>query len=217
VLGILALESVRARCVVIGEDLGTVPLGFRERMADAHALSYRILSFEREADNAFIPPERYPALALAAVGTHDLAPFFSWLDASDIALREKLGLIDEALAGAERTEREIDHRRLISTFIQSGDLDPHEPDASAIMIAAYRYLARSPAAIVMVHIDDAIGELTPVNVPGTSDQYPNWRRKLSLDLDAIGSDQRFARLAAVLHAERPVYSEKNVVSTAYDQ
>jgi len=214
VLGILALESARARCVVIGEDLGTVPIGFRERMADARALSYRILSFEREADNAFIPSERYPALALAAVGTHDLAPFFSWLDASDIALREKLGLIDEALAGAERTAREADHRRLISTLIQSGDLDPSALDATGIMIAAYRYLARSPAAIVMVHIDDAIGELTPVNVPGTSDQYPNWRRKLSLDLDAIGADPRFARLCAVLHAERPLHSEKNVVCTA---
>lgn len=211
VLGILALESTRAQCVVIGEDLGTVPLGFRERMADARVLSYRILSFEREADLAFIPAERYPALALAAVGTHDLAPFLAWLDGSDITLREKLGLIDEPLAGAERTERDIDARRLVATLIQSGDLDPEDPDTSAVMIAAHRFLARSPAAIVMVQIDDALGELTPVNVPGTSDQYPNWRRKLPMDIDTIEANPQFARLATVLHTERPVYSEKNVV------
>jgi len=203
VLGILALESARAKCVVIGEDLGTVPLGFRERMAQARTLSYRILFFEREADETFIPAEDYPALALAATGTHDLAPFAAWLDGADITLREHLGVIDATFAQAEHAVRETDRRRLMATLIQSGDLAPQEPAAGAIILAAHRFLARSPAAIVMMQIDDALGETTPVNVPGTSDQYPNWRRKLDVDLDEIPAATQFQALCAILRTQRP--------------
>jgi 4-alpha-glucanotransferase len=79
-----------------------------------------------------------------------------------------------------------------------------------VLLAAHRFLARSPARIVMMQVDDAIGESLPVNVPGTTDQYPNWRRKLSLDLDAIGVDPRFIALCASLRQERP----RNVASSA---
>ena len=89
-LGVLALESSRAKCSVIGEDLGTVPDGFRERMKRAGVLSYRILFFERDSNGDFIPAERYPALSLAATGTHDLATFAAWLAGSDIDLRAAL-------------------------------------------------------------------------------------------------------------------------------
>ncbi|MFN2459152.1 MAG: 4-alpha-glucanotransferase [Candidatus Velthaea sp.] len=203
VLGILALESVRAHCVVIGEDLGTVPAGFRERMASANVLSYRILFFERAADGGFVRAEEYPALALAATGTHDLAPFAAWLSGTDIALRERLGVIDAPFAAQERAEREGDRRRLIGTLIQSGDLAAREPEHDDVVVAAHRFLGRSPAAIVMMQIDDAVGEAEPVNVPGTSSEYPNWRRKLSADLEAIAADARFQKLCATLREQRP--------------
>ncbi|GAC1402331.1 MAG: 4-alpha-glucanotransferase [Candidatus Velthaea sp.] len=209
VLGILALESARARCVVIGEDLGTVPAGFRECMSAARVLSYRILFFERDETGGFIEPERYPPLALAASGTHDLAPFAAWLEGSDIDLRERLAVIGPDAARIERAERQHDRFRLTDTLTRSGDLAPTELDDIAIVTAAHRFLARSHAAIVMMQLDDAIGEHAPVNVPGTSDQYPNWRRKLGADLATIARDPRFLRLCAAISAERPVPMRSN--------
>ncbi len=202
-LGVLALESVRARCTVIGEDLGTVPIGFRERMARAAVLSYRILFFERELGGDFIPADRYPALSLAATGTHDLATFAAWLGAADIDLRASLGVGDPARVPQEHAERVADRQRLIDTLRRSGDLIAPDAESDEILVAAHRFLARSPAAIVMMQVDDAIGESLPVNVPGTTEQYPNWRRKLGLDLDAIGTDPRFVALCAALREQRP--------------
>ena len=202
-LGVLALESARARCSVIGEDLGTVPDGFRERMKEAGVLSYRILFFERDCAGDFIPAERYPALSLAATGTHDLATFAAWLAGSDIDLRASLGVGDPNGVPREHAERAVDRQRLIVTLRRSGDLDCDEPAAEDVLLAAHRFLARSPARIVMMQIEDAIGEVLPVNVPGTAEQYPNWRRKLSLDLETIGGDRRFTALCDVLRSERP--------------
>jgi 4-alpha-glucanotransferase len=202
-LGVLALESVRACCNVIGEDLGTVPGGFRERMRQADVLSYRILFFEREHNGDFIPAERYPALSLAATGTHDLTTFAAWLIGSDIDLRASLGVGDPNGVPREHAERDIDRDRLVATLRCSGDLDRSAAEADEVMLAAHRFLARSPARIVMMQVDDAIGETLPVNVPGTAEQYPNWRRKLSLDLETIGTDPRFVALCGALRLERP--------------
>jgi len=188
---------------VIGEDLGTVPPGFRERMAAANVLSYRILFFERNGEGGFLPAEHYPELSLAATGTHDLATFTAWLGGLDIDLRARLGVGDPARIADEHAGREHDRWRLIDTLRASGDLAGDEPATFEILLAAHRFLARSPARIVMMQLDDAIGETLPVNVPGTADEYPNWRRKLHLDLDAIAVDERFAALCAVLRAQRP--------------
>jgi 4-alpha-glucanotransferase len=201
-LGVLALESMRAKCSVIGEDLGTVPNGFRERMKQARVLSYRILFFERDSSGDFIAAERYPALSLAATGTHDLATFAAWLAGSDIDLRASLGVGDPNGVRREHAERTVDRQRLIATLRRSGDLDCDEPSAEDVLLAAHRFLARSPAQIVMMQIEDAIGEMLPVNVPGTAEQYPNWRRKLSLSLESVGSDPRFTALCGVLSNER---------------
>jgi (1->4)-alpha-D-glucan 1-alpha-D-glucosylmutase len=202
-LGILALESVRAQCSVVGEDLGTVPLGFRERMARASVLSYRILFFEREADGDFIPSERYPALSLAATGTHDLATFAAWCTGSDIDLRASLGVGDPTRIPEEHAERQLDRARLTAALRRGGDLDRDDVPENDVMLAAQRFLARSPARIVMMQVDDAIGETLPINVPGTSAQYPNWRRKLGLDLADIARDPRFAALTQMLRQVRP--------------
>ncbi len=106
-LAIVARESTRAHCIVIGEDLGTVPPGFRDKMAANHILSYRILLFERDGSGAFLPPEAYPELALATAGTHDLPPLAGWLEGDDIGLQERFGLIERrrSAADADRTRR----------------------------------------------------------------------------------------------------------------
>jgi (1->4)-alpha-D-glucan 1-alpha-D-glucosylmutase len=201
-LGILARESIRARCVVIGEDLGTVPPGFRDAMAASNVLSYRILLFERESDGAFLPPDAYPALALATTGTHDLPPLAGWLAGADIDERRALGFLDTGGANAERASREVDIAQLCAALQDEHDLGS-ERDTESIVIAAYRYLARSNARIVMVQIDDVLGETSSVNIPGTYLEYPNWRRKLREDIDTIAGSRRLERFASMLREMRP--------------
>jgi glycogen debranching enzyme len=201
--GIVALAGARERCVVIGEDLGTVPEGFRERMEATGILSYRVLFFERHLDGTFAAPEEYPALALATSGTHDLPTIPAWLRAEDVALRAGLGLL-ETVPDDERAARERERTMLLDTLVAHGDLAPGERDDDvAVVVAANRYLAATPCAIVMAQLDDVLEERRPVNVPGTSSQYPNWRRKLSTDLDALASDPRLARLCTALQELRP--------------
>jgi 4-alpha-glucanotransferase len=201
--GIVALASRHARCVVIGEDLGTVPDGFREAMAATGILSYRILSFERTKDGGFTAPEDYPALALAASGTHDLPTIPAWLHADDVELRAKLGLLETPLE-TERAHRETERERLLDALVAHGDLAPAaREDEIAVVIAANRYLAATPCAIVMAQLDDVLGERAPANVPGTSTQYPNWRRKLATPLEALRADERLTRLCTTLRDIRP--------------
>jgi 4-alpha-glucanotransferase len=172
-------------------------------MSANNVLSYRILLFEREADGAFVPPEAYPELALTATGTHDMPPLAGWLTGEDIDLRERLGG-DPAAAHRERVSRELDITQLRAALLAHGGLRESDAwDADALVLAAYRYLAQTPARIVMLQIEDALGERTPVNVPGTDREYPNWRRKLRDDLETLSTDERFERFAAALRELRP--------------
>jgi glycogen operon protein len=201
--GIVALASVRERCVVIGEDLGTVPAGFRELMEASGILSYRVLFFERRADGTFAAPEEYPQLALATSGTHDLPTIAAWLRGEDAELRERLGMLETPL-DAERAARERDRAMLLDALVAHGDLAPAErEDDVAVVVAANRYLAATPCAIVMAQLDDLLEERAPVNVPGTSTQYPNWRRKLATSVEALASDPRLARLCTAFQQLRP--------------
>ncbi|HYW52887.1 MAG TPA: 4-alpha-glucanotransferase [Dongiaceae bacterium] len=201
--GVVALASARERCVIIGEDLGTVPEGFRERMEETGVLSYRILFFERRPDGTFAPPEEYPALALAASGTHDLATIPAWLRGEDLDLRDHLGLLETPLAG-ELAARAKERALLLDALVTHGDLAAGErEDDVAVIVAANRFLAATPCAIVMAQLDDVLEERAPVNVPGTSTEYPNWRRKLGTSVEALASDPRLARLCTALSDLRP--------------
>ncbi|HEV2644021.1 MAG TPA: 4-alpha-glucanotransferase, partial [Candidatus Elarobacter sp.] len=203
VRGIVALASVREGCVVIGEDLGTVPAGFREKMAATGILSYRILFFEVRPDGTFLPPEEYPALALATSGTHDLPTIPAWLRGEDVDLRDRLQLLEMPHADG-RAARDRERALFLDTLVAHGDLAASDrDDDTAVMIAANRYLAATPCAIVMAQLDDVLAERAPVNVPGTSTQYPNWRRKLGTDVGALASDDRLRRLCTALADLRP--------------
>ncbi len=201
--GIVALASARERCVVIGEDLGTVPEGFRERMEATGILSYRILFFERRLDGTFAAPEEYPALALAASGTHDLPTIPAWLRGEDVELRARLGILETPLAH-ELAAREKERTMLLDVLTAHGDLAAAErEDDVAVVVAANRYLAATPCAIVMAQLDDVLEEREPVNVPGTSAEYPNWRRKLRTGVEALAADERLASLCAAFNEIRP--------------
>jgi len=118
-LGVLALESMRARCAIVGEDLGTVPEGFRERMASADVLSYQPLWFQRD-DAGFHAPSRYAAKAVACVSTHDLPTFAGWWSGADIAERRALQHLDDDAAASARDERHADRVALASAIRAEG-------------------------------------------------------------------------------------------------
>ena len=204
-IGILALESHRHQCLVVGEDLGTVPEGFRERMAEANILSYRVLFFEQEPETGtFLPPNAYPELALATVGSHDLPTLRGWWEGRDIDLKERLGLFTEVgEASRQRQARERDRMQLLKALRREKLLPGGgEPDIPALARAIHAFLARTPSVLAMAQIDDLTDEADPVNVPATSDEHPNWRRRLSMTLEELAARSRFVDIAEIFRAER---------------
>jgi 4-alpha-glucanotransferase len=202
-VGILALESHRNHCLVVGEDLGTVPEGFREHMAEANILSYRVLLFEKDK-NGFSRPEDYPELALAVAGSHDLPTLRGWWEARDIDLKARLQFypapkdIEHALE-----EREQDRRDLVDALKREGfDFNGAQVDVEKLVSAAHGYLARSRSALAIVQIDDIMGETDQVNVPATSLEHPNWRRRLSLALEDLSGHPPLDTLAKLFQCSR---------------
>ena len=211
----LANATMRAsqseRCAIVGEDLGTVPDGFREAVAARGLLSYRLLLFERDARGAFLPPAAYPTQALATATTHDLPTLTGWLLGRDLDARAAAGELEPEAIPQARALRRLDATHLIDALraareLEAGDAERvHRAlDAGAIareayaplVAAAYRFLASGPAQIVLVQLDDALGALDQANLPGTVGEYPNWRRKYDVDLDGIAADTGVAQLAA---------------------
>ncbi len=184
-LAVLRIESHRARSLVIAEDLGTAPDGFSDAIMRSNILSYRILSFEREGDGAFKPPSAYPAKALAAIATHDLPTFAGWWGGLDTALREKYGVYTNEQAVRERGERERDlagfSRALADTGIEIKAARPGEPPVAA----AFRYIAKSPAMLIALQLEDILADTRQANLPGPDTGHPNWRRKLDRTVDGI--------------------------------
>jgi 4-alpha-glucanotransferase len=195
-IGILALESHRSRCLVVGEDLGTVPAGFREKMAQANILSYRVLFFEQDGDRGFIGPDDYPALAVSVAGSHDLPTLHSWLLGTDIELKRRLELYpSEEETTAQRALRGEQRAAILKTL----ELEDRAT-ADQFSAAVHRFLSRTRSVLTLAQLDDLIGEREPVNVPATSTEHPNWRRKYSASLDELSGHQSFRDLVAVVGA-----------------
>jgi malto-oligosyltrehalose synthase/4-alpha-glucanotransferase len=206
-LGILALESQRQRCLVIGEDLGTVPEALRCALAEAGVLSYRVLYFERGPGGEFTAPEEYPREALVTSTTHDLPTLAGWWEGRDLALRAELALYpDEALREAQVVERAHDRARLLLALAHHGRLPPGlsaDPASAprmspALAGAILGYLAATPSAVLAVPLEDVAGVVDQANLPATVDQHPNWRRKLPLAVDGMAEDRDCAALVAEL-------------------
>jgi len=188
-LAVIAEESQANRCIVIGEDLGTVPEGLRETLAEWGLWSYQVMMFEREEGGDFIKPEAYRANALAAFNTHDLATFAGWFSGHDLAVKRGIG----ADPGESSEERSLARAKLRDALGLPG------PD-DADFLAVARYLARTPSRLVMLAMEDVLGLLDQPNVPGTVHEHPNWRRRLPVSLSEIARGKRFAELAEVMAA-----------------
>lgn len=208
---ILALESERNRCLVIGEDLGTVPEALRARLAGAGILSCRPLLFEKDADGAFRPPADYPRQALASVSTHDLPTLAGFWRGSDIEARARLGLFaDPAGQEAAVVGRAQERARLLIALQREGLLPAGSgvhpiafPVMDAVLAGAvHRWLARTPALLLAVQAEDLFGVEEQANLPGAADGAPNWRRRLPVEVEDWPGDERLRRLAAILAEER---------------
>lgn len=211
-LGIVALESLRNRCLVIGEDLGTVPEGFRPRLEECGVFSYHPLIFERDAEGQFRLPATMPRQSLASFSTHDLPTLRGFWRGTDLDARATLGLFpNEALAERLVTEREWDRGRLLWALEREGllpagvDKNPNDmPDLNAATVAAtHAYLARTAALILAVQPEDLLGVIEQPNLPGTLEhQHPNWQRRLPLSIENWHNDPRIAAISETLRRER---------------
>ncbi|HEX7037486.1 MAG TPA: malto-oligosyltrehalose synthase [Pseudomonadales bacterium] len=212
-LGIVALESQRNRCVVIGEDLGTVPEGLLERLQQRRVLSYRLLYFEQEQDGRFRRPEDYLRQSLVAVTTHDLPTLRGWWEERDLAWRTELELFpNDELRRDARESRARERERLEQALADAG-LDPAAEDDAVPIRAVHRYLARSPAMLMLLQLEDALGIAEQANLPGTVDAHPNWRRRLPVPLHALEQDSRFAAVVAAVAEERGAPTEPAALTT----
>ncbi len=207
-LQVLSKASRQYRSIVIGEDLGNIPGGLREDLADSKILSYRILSYERDGQG-FIAPEAYPALALACVSTHDHQTFTGWWRGEDIALRSEHGLVPDEMTKAHERERQAERDDLIRAFSGS---DVHDPASKAsdddlvLAVAAYRYIAETPSSLVAVRLADLTNEPNPTNIPGTNTSYPNWKPKLSLPIEELDQAPLFMEIVKEMRRIRPRHS-----------
>lgn len=212
-LAIVALESRRNRCLVVGEDLGTVPDSVRAALGPAGVLSYRVLYFEKRADASFVAPVELPREAVVCAATHDLPTLAGFWHGADLALRERLGLYPTSEAGqAQQRRRAGDRVQLLAALLREGLLAPEAVArqeqgvqlATECAIAIHRFLARSPARLMLVQAEDLFAQCEQVNLPGTTAaRYPNWRHRLPVELEAWSQHPAAAALFAAMREERP--------------
>jgi 4-alpha-glucanotransferase len=186
-MAILTIESRRNRCALVGEDLGTVPDQVRPAMARHGLARLHVGQFAMPAKVGQPPLAAVPE-AIASLNTHDTATFGGWWRGTDIDDRRALGLITDAQVVSERRER-ADSKQALLAFVDRGTLAPAAlADEARAALGATLDLARGPAAVVLVNLEDLWLESAPQNVPGTSDERPNWRRPFAHDPLAPGAD-----------------------------
>ncbi|MCX4908649.1 4-alpha-glucanotransferase [Streptomyces sp. NBC_00878] len=213
-LAILALEAYRAGTLVIGEDLGTVEPGVREKLHEHGVLGTSVLWFERDWDGTGLPlpPESWRADCLATATTHDLPPTASRLTGDHVELRDRLGLLTRPVE-EERAEAAADVGEWLALLARLGLLQgaaggQSEDSEEAQIQALHRFLLRTPARMIGVWLPDAVGDRRPQNLPGTWDQYPNWRLPVAdadgrpVTLEDLAASPRLHALIAVVRGDR---------------
>jgi 4-alpha-glucanotransferase len=175
-LAATAQESVAHRCVVIGEDLGTVPEGFREQMADWGIWSYQVMMFERDDHGRFRDIDYYAPNALVTFNTHDLSTYAGWRSFSDLALKRSLG-IDPG----ESDDARWHALTMLTDVLRHHAIDRHD------LYAVAGFLARTKSRLLAISLEDLLGVIDQPNIPGTVNEHPNWRRRLPLALDEIAA------------------------------
>jgi 4-alpha-glucanotransferase len=172
----VALESTAQHCVVIGEDLGTVPEGFREQMADWGIWSYLVVMFERDDDGRFRTIDRYQPNALVTFNTHDLSTYSGWRSFSDLKVKRALGLDP-----GETDDARWHALHMLDEVLRQYDI--HQND----LLSVAKFLARTKSRLMAISLEDLLGVSDQPNIPGTVDEHPNWRQRLPVALENAGA------------------------------
>ncbi|MEG1038320.1 MAG: 4-alpha-glucanotransferase [Pseudomonas sp.] len=198
-LRLLCLESVRHRAIVLGEDLGTVPAGLREKLAERAILGMRVLQFEQDPPGHFKPILDWPDNALATSSTHDLPPLAGWLQGRDIDWNQRLSLIDAITERHWRDTRNQEAEGLKRALERNYGA---HADSEQLIDASIRYLGHTRAPLVLVPLEDLLGVVEQPNLPGTVDTHPNWRRRFALPATRLLDDEDAARRLELLAQAR---------------
>ena len=215
-LSILALESKRHQCMVIGEDLGTVPVEIVSKLRDSGVYSYKVLYFENDHEKTFRAPKAYPEQSMAVATTHDLPTLRGYWESGDLTLGKTLGLYpDEEVLRGLYQDRELSKQGLLDALHKQGCLPKRAGHKASLMSMTstlnrglQRYIADSNSALLGLQPEDWIDMAEPVNIPGTSYQYKNWRRKLSTTLEKMFADDGVNRLIKDLDKRRRAVGKK---------
>ena len=191
-LGIIALESHRNKCLVIAEDLGTIPVELTKALKKVGAFSYKIFFDERAEDGGYIAPQDYQSQAMSALTTHDMPTLVGWWNCFDLSLGKELGIYTEEEAINLSELRENAKQRILDSMHGLGSVSDDIPrDAKEVKMtldfakALQIHMCKGSCSLFSTQIEDWIGVDKPVNIPGTNTEYPNWRRKLTADLEFI--------------------------------
>lgn len=215
-LSILALESKRHHCMVIGEDLGTVPVEIVSKLRDSGVYSYKVLYFENDHEKNFRTPKAYPEQSMAVAATHDLPTLKGYWDSGDLTLGKALGLYpDEVVLRGLYQDRELAKQGLLDALHKYGCLPKRAGHKASLMSMTailnrgmQRYIADSNSALLGLQPEDWLDMAEPVNIPGTSDQYKNWRRKLTATLEQMFADEKVNKLIKDLDKRRKAAAKK---------
>lgn len=203
-LRLIALESHCHRAIIVGEDLGMVPRGFRDEMAEAGMYGMRVLWFERESDR-FLAPSRWQADAVAMTSTHDLPTVAGWWAGRDIAVRAQSGISGDV--ADEDRQREADRKALWRAFrsAKAATGPPLPPDqGEGVADAAAKFIAATPSRLALLPLEDALALKEQPNLPGTIDEHPNWRRRYAGPAKDLLDDERTrSRCEALERRKRP--------------
>ena len=175
-LAVTAQESTAHRCVVIGEDLGTVPEGFREQMADWGIWSYMVMMFERDDRGAFRGMDHYSANALVTFNTHDLSTYAGWRSFGDLKTKRALG-IDPG----ESDDARWHALAMLDDVLRQNGIDRND------LYSVLGFLARTKSRLLAISLEDILGVVDQPNIPGTVNEHPNWRRRLPVPIEAMTS------------------------------
>ena len=213
-LNIVAIESCRNKCQIVGESIGNVPEGFLETLAEKNIYALSVLWAERKDAGwgDFNAPGEYPEKAFMSVGTHDMAPLRMWWFGYDIELMHSLGLMDEAAKNDAYHKREIDRWKLLSALDANGcwPEDNLRKDnyiygqgyPEGIEEAVHRFATKTASKVFLAQLEDILHVEKMQNLPGTDKEHPNWRRKLPVTLEKLEGDIAYIRNIQAIRRER---------------
>jgi 4-alpha-glucanotransferase len=199
---LVTLEAHRAGALVIAEDLGTAPHGFTQAVTARQMLGMRVLWFERAEDHGFIGPQDYEPLSAAMSGTHDTVTVAGWWKGRDLDWAEQLGRLPPAMTRAEAEAiRDWDRGLLWSTLNHTAER-PASDNPAPVVDAALAHIAATPSVLALASLEDLLAEEEQVNLPGTVDVHPNWRRRIAAPLGELLKEPQVAARCALIDRAR---------------